>query len=147
MQTITKTWRITSQLQSVMADLRGVKGVAMCDPNSDHASQYCAHSQGIQCGGAKLEHAEFCTVGIKVQWRNIYISEQYVWRSDSMVGEKTTVVYGRTVRNRDEENFIHIFPVFMKSTILSLNKKYNKILTKPAPAPYCTQIRFLAKRA
>ena len=38
-----KAWRKTRLLQSVMVDCNGVKGVAMCDLNSDHASQYCAH--------------------------------------------------------------------------------------------------------
>ena len=36
----------------------------------------------------------------------IYNSEHYVWRSDSVVGGKIPVVYGRAVRNRNVENFI-----------------------------------------
>ena len=83
----------------------------MCGPNSDHTSQYWAHSLGIQCGGTKLERAKFSTVRIKGQWKDIYNSEQYVWRSDSMVGEKITVVYRRAVSKRNVETFILIFPV------------------------------------
>ena len=71
-----------------MADLNLSEGgdCVRPSPHSNHASQYSARSLDIECGGAKLERAEFCTVGIKGQWRNIYNSEQYVWRSDSMVG-------------------------------------------------------------
>ena len=92
----------------------------------------------VKCGGGKLERAEFCTVGINGQWRNIYNSERYAWRSDVMAGGETTVGYGRAVRNRDV-NFIPI-PCFMKLNNVLLHKKYNHILTKPAPLPYCTQI-------
>ena len=49
------------------------KGEEMCGPKSDHASQYWACILDIQCGGAKLEHAKFSTVGMKGKWRNIYI--------------------------------------------------------------------------
>ena len=76
-----------------------------------------------RCGGAKLERAEFCTVGIEGQLRIIYNSERYVWRSDSMVGGKITVVYGRAVRNRKGENLILLIPCFMKPNIVLLHKK------------------------
>jgi len=83
----------------------------MCDSNTDHASKFESRSQGIQFCGAKLQHAKFSTVGTKRQFGNIYNTDQYVWRSDIMVGGKFTVVYGRTVLNRNEELFVLIFPV------------------------------------
>jgi len=86
-------------------------------------------------------------VGIKGQWRNIYNSKRYVWRSDSMAGGKIRVGYVPAVRKRDEENLILLIPCSTKPNSVLLNKKYNHILTKPAPAPYYTQIRFLAKCA
>jgi len=93
-----------------MAELNGGKGrrCAAPIPTTPHSR---AHSLGIKCGGAKLELAQFSTVGIKGHWKDIYNSEQNVWRSDSMVGEKITVVYRRAVSKRNVETFILIFPV------------------------------------
>ena len=34
----------------------------------------------------------------------------------------------------------------MKPNITVLNKKYNHILTQPAPVPYCKEINFIVKR-
>jgi len=144
---LTKTWLNISLLQSVKADWNECKGrrfgtKILTTPQSSGPAV-----KTYIVVRAKLQRDEFCTVGIKGQLRNIYNSERYVWRSDSVVGWKTTVVYGRALRNRDEENLILLIPCSTKPNSVLLNKKYNHILTKPAPAPYCTQIRFLAKSA